>query len=339
MTQSKEVCELIGNKMISCRWDINAECCIKFELLSNARESLINDITSVSNSEAQISTTTHKMYYLCNQECFELLENQYLFKINDKKLNNEHIQLLNNLSALNLQQLLSKFKRNMLLKNNQHLEENIINSLIRMLQRSHVTSSKAAATDRINECKRSLMQSEGSVHVINDALFSFNLKNKSVVHVYFTVNIINLSTGISSGCTSVLDCMLNLDHKGKLIELSKHSKFDPDQINKIESKFRLMDNDCKRLFKKQQEKLTMLMYVYMNQCDVYFDELEEDAPIGLQSLTYKARARHEKKHKCGIYCNVCGNKNDTGLWLMCNKHGMMHYKCNKSYASFCCPWC
>ena len=107
MSKEEEICELIGNKMTACRWDVytDTHCTVRLELLSDARQMLESHIIRIRDTDVKMSTSTDRNYYVCNQECFELMANEFLFKINEKKLNAKHIQLLNDIKPSSVNRL------------------------------------------------------------------------------------------------------------------------------------------------------------------------------------------------------------------------------------------
>ena len=98
-----------------------------------------------------------------------------------------------------------------------------------------------------------------------------------------------------------------------LPELRKRDECDPDHGQKD------IDDGwveiCNNLQKKYCLHLKKLQISLMKDYNLYNngEDEDEDIPIFLYKLVQEAKARHERKNKKGIYCNVCGKKNGDCL--------------------------
>ena len=341
MSQSQEVWELIGGAMQSRRWDTNSEShiSVRLQLLSSSQQTITNDIKRISRTDSKMSSSTNQTYYLCQQELFQLIPPQFMLKINDKKLDQRHMEVMGTIGRRsNISQMLLEFRKQLLRYNINYVSDTIIQTFVNMMNFQHTSLETEAAMFKMNKIKERLLSMSDKVHLVYDMVITFNWKNKFMVNIHFTTAVINLGSGLIAGFKSVLDTKLNLDNPGKVAVLSKHCLFEPDYelvMEKECDKIKIMSDKLMNVYNKRLQQLHLVL---TNDYNLYEDDYDEDIPIDLYSMVDSARAKNERLNHIGIYCLKCGTKNNDSWWLLCKKHGFIHYKCSE-YACFCCPLC
>ena len=341
MSQSTEIWQLIGTAITSRRWDRQSEAhiTVKLPLVSSSQQTIINDIRRISRTDGKISSSTNKIYYLCQEELYKLLPAKFLLKVNDKKMAPRHIEILDAIDRpASISQLLTTLKREVNVYNDDHLTDQIIQIFVNMINCQHTVLDTEEANKSIDGIKQSLLSMNDKIYLLNDMVISFSWNNKFMVNVHFSTNIVNLESGLLSGTKSVLDSKLHLDDEQKISLLSKHFLFDPEYEKVMENECKKMKDMNERWNKLMIKRLQQLQIVLTNDYNLLDDEYDEELPIYFYTMVDEARAKNERLNHIGIYCIKCGTKNRDSLWLYCKKHGFIHYDCTQ-YASFCCPYC
>ena len=144
-------------------------------------------------TDSKISSSTNRIYYLCQQELYKLMDKKFLFEINNEKMNQQQVKLLKGIERQsNLYELLIKFKKELMWYDVDYITDKIIQIFVNMINYKQKKLGEREAEGRINMLKRGSLQMNNNVHALNDMLMSFNWSNKFVVYFYFTANIISL---------------------------------------------------------------------------------------------------------------------------------------------------
>ena len=198
MSQSQEVWQLIGATLQSRRWNISFEShvSVRLQLLSSAQQTISNEMKRICKTDSKISCSINKTYYLWQQELYRLLPLEFMFKINDKKLDQRCIQSSNAMHPSSKpSQLFMKFKKQLLLYNIDVTSEQIIQIFVNMMNLKHTHLDTQAAILKINMLKERSLTMSDKVHLFNDMVITFSWTNKFMVNIHFTTNTIILGSG------------------------------------------------------------------------------------------------------------------------------------------------
>ena len=155
-----------------------------------------------------------------------------------------------------------------------------------------MTLNTQEAIAKIDKMKQGLMNVNDKVYLLNDMLISFSWNDKFMVNVYFSINIIDLESGLSAAATSVLDSRLKFGNDAKLAILSKHYLYEPDAGAIMEKECKEMKNMSIRMEKLLHKRLDQLQVVVMNDYNSLTDEYDDDLPIYFYAMVNKARAKN-----------------------------------------------